>query len=72
MLTQQTLEHFGKYFNVVKDPETQEEEYTFDWGHVKGVHKSFLDSLIVELCLPDSPIPKAVLYQLLGEEMDES
>ena len=66
------IEHFGQYFNKVVDPETKQSEYVFDWGALKVVHKSFLDSLIVELCLPDSPIPKPVLYQLLHEAMEET
>ncbi len=64
--------HYGQYFSIIKDPKTKQDEYIFDWGALKSVHKSFLDSLIVELCLPNSPIPQQVLYQLLGEAMEES
>ena len=67
-----SAEHYGQYFNKITDPDTEEAEYVFDWGALKHVHKSFLDSLIVELCLPNSPIPKLVLYQLLSETVEES
>lgn len=46
--------------------------YIFDWGYLKSVHKSFLDSIIVELCLPQSPIPRQVLLQILHEAVIES
>ena len=71
-LTLTTTAHFYQYFKIEPDPETGEPEYTFDWGALKNVHKSFLDSIVVELCLPSSPIPKQVLYQLLGEAIEES
>lgn len=64
--------HYSQYFKTELDPETKEVEYTFDWGALKNVHKSFLDSIIVELCFPSSPIPKQILYQLLGEAIEES
>ncbi|KAH9942511.1 uncharacterized protein BXZ73DRAFT_88059 [Epithele typhae] len=64
--------HYGPYFKKIVDPETKEPEYMFDWGQLKTVHKSFLDSIVVELCLPNSPIPRPVLYQLLSETVEES
>ena len=71
-LAKAVTEHYAQYFKTTVDPETKEEEYEFDWGALKAVHKSFLDSIIVELCLPSSPIPKLILYQLLGRSMEES
>ena len=56
----------------MEDPDTKEKEFAFSWDAIKSIHKSFLDSLVVELCLPSSPIPKQILYQLLGESMDET
>ncbi|KAI0645959.1 hypothetical protein C8Q79DRAFT_967138 [Trametes meyenii] len=67
-----TAPHYSQYFKKDTDRNTGKSEYTFDWSQLKAIHKSFLDSLIVELCLPDSPIPKPILVQLLGEATDES
>ena len=64
--------HYSQYFERKQDPDTGEWEFAFDWAKLKPIHKSFLDSLIVELCLPNSRIPKQVLYQLLHEAMEES
>ena len=36
------------------------------------MHKSFLDSIVVELCLPHSPFPKQVLLGILSEAIDET
>lgn len=36
------------------------------------MHKSFLDSIVVELCLPQSTYPKQILIQLLAEAIDET
>ncbi|KAI0665909.1 hypothetical protein C8Q78DRAFT_985573 [Trametes maxima] len=67
-----TAPHYFQYFKKDVDRNTGESEYTFDWSQLKAIHKSFLDSIIVELCLPDSPIPKPILVQLLGEATEES
>ena len=64
--------HYAQYFTRHTDPQTKAVEYTFDWMQLKAIHKSFVDSIIVELCLPDSPIPKPILIQLLGEATEES
>ena len=47
-------------------------EYVFDWAKLRNIHKSFLDSIIVELCLPQSLIPKSILFQILEEAFEES
>lgn len=44
----------------------------FDWAKLRNIHKSFLDSIIVELCLPQSLIPKSILFQILEEAFEES
>ncbi|GBE81159.1 hypothetical protein SCP_0308850 [Sparassis crispa] len=65
-----TAPHYEQYFKVqVADGKR---EYIFDWDGLKAVHKSFLDSIIVELCLPESAIPRQVLYQILHEAIEES
>lgn len=50
----------------------EEPEYIFDWSTGKIVHRSFLDSIIVELSLPGSTVPKQILLHILREAIDES
>lgn len=66
--------HWSQYFkpNTYKSPGDDQPEYVFDWGHLKSMHKSFLDSIVVELCLPQSPIPKQILLNILSEAIDET
>ena len=65
-------EHYAKYFKVDINSSPDQPEYTFDWAGLRAVHKSFLDSIIVELCLPQSEIPQQILYQILHDAMEES
>lgn len=44
----------------------------FDWASLKAMHKSFLDSIVVELCLPNSKYSKQIMLQLLEEATTES
>ncbi|KAI0074642.1 hypothetical protein K474DRAFT_1665173 [Panus rudis PR-1116 ss-1] len=67
-----TAPHFAPYFKKVQDDELDEPEYLFDWAALKQVHKSFLDSIIIELCLPNSNFPRPILYRILHEAIDES
>jgi hypothetical protein len=39
---------------------------------LKDIHKSFLDSIVVELSLPNSPIPRQILLSILSEAIDET
>ncbi|KIP10936.1 hypothetical protein PHLGIDRAFT_125248 [Phlebiopsis gigantea 11061_1 CR5-6] len=66
--------HWTTYFkpNSYKRLGDDQPEFVFDWGQLKSVHKSFLDSIIVELCFPQSLIPKAVLLGILSEAIDET
>lgn len=36
------------------------------------MHKSYIDSIVVEICLPGSPIPKGVLLHILRDAVDET
>ncbi|KAI0696691.1 hypothetical protein BC835DRAFT_1271539 [Cytidiella melzeri] len=69
-----TAPHWGQYFQVNQDKELDatKPEYIFSWEHLKSVHKSFLDSIVVELCLPDSTYPKQILIHILSEALDET
>lgn len=44
----------------------------FDWAGLKDACKSFLDSIIIELCFPRVPYPKRILYHILHDAVDES
>jgi hypothetical protein len=44
----------------------------FEWLELRDAYKSFLDSIIIELCLPDSATPPRILLQILNEAVDEA
>ncbi len=68
------IAHWSQYFQVNQNrpPDSDQPEFTFSWEQLKGVHKSFLDSIVVELCLPDSAYPKQILIHILHEAIDET
>jgi len=70
-LTVLLLEHFAHYFKLTED-EAEDPEWLFDWASLKAMHKSFLDSIVVELCLPNSQYSRQILLQLLEEATTES
>lgn len=49
-----------------------EPSVAFDWAGLKDACKSFLDSIIIELCFPRAPYPKRILYHILHDAVDES
>ncbi|EIN11716.1 hypothetical protein PUNSTDRAFT_141986 [Punctularia strigosozonata HHB-11173 SS5] len=67
-----TTPHYQQYFNKVDHGNSEEQDVSFDWGGLKGAYKSFLDSIILELCLPNSSMPRRILLQILGEAASES
>lgn len=66
-----SLEHFSHYFKLAEG-EAEDPEWLFDWASLKAMHKSFLDSIVVELCLPNSQYSKQIMLQLLEEATTES
>ncbi len=44
----------------------------FDYSNLRKNSDSFLDSIIVELCFPQGVYPKAILYRILHDAVDES
>ena len=44
----------------------------FDWAALKDACKSFMDSIIIELCFPRAPYPRRILYHILHDAVDES
>ena len=64
--------HWDQFFKESAVTQDNEREYIFDWSNVKAVHKSFLDSIIVELAFPNSTVPRQILLYILNEAVDES
>lgn len=64
--------HYARYFKQTENAEPGDTEITFDWNELRDVCKSFLDSIIIELCFPQAPYPKSVLYQILHDAVEES
>ncbi|KAG2153717.1 uncharacterized protein EDB93DRAFT_1081918 [Suillus bovinus] len=67
-----TTPHYARYFKAVENTDPGEPEMAFDWAGLKDACKSFLDSIIIELCFPKQPYPKRILYHILHDAVDES
>ncbi|KAG1746133.1 hypothetical protein EDB19DRAFT_1894277 [Suillus lakei] len=67
-----TTPHYARYFKAVENTDLGEPEMAFDWAGLKDACKSFLDSIIIELCFPKQPYPKRILYHILHDAVDES
>ncbi|KAI0027822.1 hypothetical protein K488DRAFT_74250 [Vararia minispora EC-137] len=63
-------QHFSPYFKSVLDAE--DPSAAFNWENLKGVYKSYVDSIVIELCLPGSHYPRPVLVAILSEALEES
>lgn len=64
--------HYSRYFKEVENVQPGEPSIAFDWAGLKDACKSFLDSIIIELCFPRAPYPKRILYHILHDAVDES
>lgn len=64
--------HYSRYFKPAESLEPGDQEMVFDWAELREACVSFLDSIIIELCFPRAPYPKAVLYQILHDVIEES
>ena len=66
--------HYAKYFKLkpTESFDPGDSEYVFDWTDLRSATESFVDSIIIELCFPRAPYPKAVLYQILHDAIEES
>ncbi|PPQ87476.1 hypothetical protein CVT25_008212 [Psilocybe cyanescens] len=69
-----TAPHYAKYFKLrpTETANPTESEYVFDWEDLRGAADSFLDSIIIELCFPRGAYPKAILYRILHDAIEES
>ena len=66
------IAHWAQFFKKNDLVGNDQPEYIFDWVQVKDVHKSFLDSIVVELSLPASPWKRQILLHLLREAIEEN
>jgi hypothetical protein len=64
--------HYARYFKAVENTDPGEPEIAFDWAGLKDACKSFMDSIIIELCFPKQPYPKTILYHILHDAVEES
>ena len=64
--------HFARYFTQNAHHAKAESKYAFEWSQLKALQKSYLDSIVVELCLPNSRFPDNILYLLLRDAIDEA
>ncbi|KDR75158.1 hypothetical protein GALMADRAFT_249095 [Galerina marginata CBS 339.88] len=69
-----TTPHYAKYFKlkVTEAANSGVPEYVFDWKDLRKAADSFLDSIIIELCFPQGTYPKAILYRILHDAIEES
>lgn len=67
------LAHYSRYFKVAPSQvDVLEPEMMFDWQELREACLSFLDTIIIELCFPNPPYPKDILYQILRDAIAES
>jgi hypothetical protein len=43
----------------------------FDWAALRAAYKSYVDSIVIELCLPNSQYPKYILARILEDATQE-
>ncbi|KAF9501917.1 hypothetical protein BDN71DRAFT_1438656 [Pleurotus eryngii] len=66
------------YFKHKKEKEgstdPDDDMIVFDWAglKIKDACKSFIGSIVIELCFPDGPYPTGVLFQLLHDAVEEA
>ncbi|KIM69786.1 hypothetical protein SCLCIDRAFT_1208320 [Scleroderma citrinum Foug A] len=66
-----TTPHYSHYFETAESTKQGELGVVFDWSGLKDACKSFMDSIIIELCFPGAPYPKRILFQVLHDAVDE-
>ena len=64
--------HYSRYFKQAEQTEPGDPEIIFDWNELRDACKSFLDSIVIELCFPRAPYPKPILFQILHDAVEES
>ncbi|KAI9450353.1 hypothetical protein F5148DRAFT_987108 [Russula earlei] len=67
-----TAEHFRMYFKKYEERDSENPEYMFDWNALREAYKSYVDSIVIELCLPNSQYPKYILARILEDATQEA
>ncbi|KAH9979163.1 hypothetical protein BJV74DRAFT_858646 [Russula compacta] len=67
-----TAEHFKIYFRKYEESNPDNPEYMFDWFALRESYKSYVDSIVIELCLPNSQYPKYILARILEDATQEA
>jgi hypothetical protein len=65
-------EHFKIYFKKYEESDPHNPEYIFDWTALREAYKSYVDSIVIELCLPNSQYPKYILARILEDATQEA
>jgi hypothetical protein len=66
------LAHYAPYFKRAEIANPSDADIVFDWDAVREACKSFLDSIIIELCFPGASYPRHILFQILHDSIEES
>ena len=60
------------YFKKYEESDPDNSEYMFDWAALRDAYMSYVDSIVIELCLPNSQYPKYILARILEDAMEEA
>jgi hypothetical protein len=60
------------YFKKYDESDPDNPEYMFDWTALREAYKSYVDSIVIELCLPNSQYPKYILARILEDATQEA
>ena len=60
------------YFKKYEGDDPSDPEYMFDWSALREAYKSYVDSIVIELCLPNSQYPKYILARMLEDATQEA
>ena len=60
------------YFKKYEESDPNNPEYMFDWTALRDAYKSYVDSIVIELCLPNSKYPKYILARILEDATGEA
>jgi len=60
------------YFKKHEESDPNNPEYMFDWTVLRDAYKSYVGSIVIELCLPNSKYPKYILARILEDATEEA
>ncbi len=60
------------YFKKYEESDPNNPEYMFDWTALRDSYKSYVGSIVIELCLPHSKYPKYILARILEDATEEA